>query len=81
MTTPEPAPPDPGATQLSLSDLAGEDLAALIERGDLAPPRRLELFLRLCDGVAFAHSRGVVHHDLKPGNVMLGAFGEVLVMD
>jgi serine/threonine protein kinase len=43
--------------------------------------QRLDLFLRVCDAVAFAHAQGVVHRDLKPDNVMLGAFGEVLVMD
>jgi serine/threonine protein kinase len=42
---------------------------------------RLRLFLRICETVAFAHARGVVHCDLKPSNVMAGEFGEVLVMD
>lgn len=42
---------------------------------------RLELFLRICDAVSFAHAQGIVHRDLKPANVMLGQFGEVLVMD
>ena len=42
---------------------------------------RLRAFERICETVAFAHAHGVVHRDLKPGNVMLGAFGEVLVMD
>ena len=42
---------------------------------------RLRAFERVCETVAFAHAHGVVHRDLKPGNVMLGAFGEVLVMD
>ena len=42
---------------------------------------RLRVFQKLCDAVAFAHSRGVVHRDLKPANVMVGRFGEVLVMD
>ena len=44
-------------------------------------PERLRLFLRVCEPVAFAHARGVVHRDLKPENVMVGPFGEVLVLD
>lgn len=48
-----------------------------------SPPltERLRAFERICETVAFAHAHGVVHRDLKPGNVMLGAFGEVLVLD
>jgi hypothetical protein len=41
----------------------------------------LEILMKVADAVAFAHSRGVVHRDLKPENVMLGDYGEVLVMD
>jgi serine/threonine protein kinase len=42
---------------------------------------RLHIFLRICEAVAFAHAHVIVHRDLKPQNVMLGPFGEVLVMD
>ncbi|MBI4614970.1 MAG: tetratricopeptide repeat protein [Planctomycetes bacterium] len=43
--------------------------------------RLLQIFLKVADAVAFAHSKGVIHRDLKPANVMVGEFGEVLVMD
>ena len=57
----------------------GETLDAAFGRRSLN--ERLEVFLRICDAVSFAHAHGVVHRDLKPQNIMLGAFGEVLVMD
>jgi len=47
----------------------------------LSVPDRLRLFLRICDAVGFAHARGVLHRDVKPANIMVGPFGEVLVMD
>jgi hypothetical protein len=41
----------------------------------------LQIFVKVCDTVAFAHSRGVIHRDLKLRNLMIGRYGEVLVMD
>jgi serine/threonine protein kinase/tetratricopeptide (TPR) repeat protein len=51
------------------------------ESGPLQLARLLKIFLDLCHAVAYAHSRGVIHRDLKPDNVMLGAFGETVVLD
>lgn len=53
-----------------------EHLARGVGRGDV-----LRLMLRLCETIAFANAQGVVHRDLKPGNIMIGPFGEVLVLD
>jgi serine/threonine protein kinase len=57
----------------------GERLDQAKER--MSRAELLRLFQRICEPVSFAHSRSVVHRDLKPENVMVGEFGEVLVMD
>jgi serine/threonine protein kinase len=50
-------------------------------RQEPALPARLRLFEKICEAVAFAHNRGVIHCDLKPQNIMVGEFGEVFVVD
>ncbi len=42
---------------------------------------RLRIFTRICETVAFAHAQGAIHRDLKPDNILVGEFGEVLIMD
>lgn len=48
---------------------------------ELSLEENLEVLVKICNAIAFAHFKGVIHRDLKPDNVMLGDFGEVLVMD
>ncbi len=57
----------------------GSSLSEARPRESLAATIRL--FLRVCEAVDFAHARGIVHRDIKPDNIMIGQFGEVLVMD
>jgi serine/threonine-protein kinase len=62
----------------------GQTLAGLLgRRGEVGQdrPRFLKIFEAVCQTIAYAHSRGVIHRDLKPGNIMVGEFGEVQVMD
>ena len=58
----------------------GERLDERMNR-PIALAERLQLFQKICGAVAFAHAQGIIHRDLKPQNIMLGAFGEVLVLD
>ncbi|MEE2837047.1 MAG: serine/threonine-protein kinase, partial [Myxococcota bacterium] len=51
------------------------------QREDWTLTRALEVVLKMCDTMAYAHEKRVLHRDLKPANVMVGRFGEVYVMD
>lgn len=79
---------DDGRLYTVMQQVEGESLhSRLLSRrveiaeGSADPGELLQAFAKICETVAFAHSREVVHGDLKPANVMLGAFGEVLVLD
>ncbi len=82
-----------GALGYAMKLVAGKDLAelladarALVKAGDSLPShlvleQRLEIFLKVCDALEYAHAKGIVHRDLKPSNVMVGKHHEVYLMD
>jgi hypothetical protein len=71
-----------GLAYISMEYIDGEDLATLLRRiGRLPPDKALEIARRLCAGLAAAHDKGVVHRDLKPGNVMIDSRGQVFITD
>ncbi len=79
-----------GKPYFTMKLLEGETLHGILQKlneGDADYRRRfplvrlLQIFLGVCNAVGFAHSRGVIHLDLKPANIQVGAFGEVLVLD
>ena len=68
-----------GITLKKVLELMAQGMEATVKKYPL--PALLTIFQKVCDAMAFSHSKGVIHRDLKPENVMLGDYGEVLVMD
>jgi serine/threonine-protein kinase len=72
-----------GTLYYTMKLVRGDTLAQAIRQAT-SLEERLKLlphFVDLCNAVAYAHSRGVIHRDIKPGNVMIGDFGETVVLD
>lgn len=71
-----------GTRFLTMQFVRGEDLASIIRReGSLSIDRILAIFGQICEGLAAAHQKGVLHRDLKPHNIMVDSQDHVYVMD
>ena len=68
-----------GALFYAMKEVRGRPWGEVL--GNNSPDENLDILIRVADAVAFAHSKGIIHRDLKPDNVMLGDYGEVLLMD
>jgi serine/threonine protein kinase len=72
---------DQGLFYIAFELLVGKPLIALLERAPLAPDAVVDLGLQICAGLSAAHERGLVHRDLKPGNVFVCEDGTLKVLD
>src|SRR6185503_9186547 len=71
-----------GQPYLSMEYIDGEDLASLLRRiGRLPADKAAEFARKMCLGLAAAHAQGVLHRDLKPGNIMIDGRGEPRITD
>ena len=81
---------DGGMPYFSMRKASGESLRELLD--DARPPAdipdpiahyndRVAIMVKVCDAIAFAHSQGIIHQDIKPSNIMIGDYGEVVLVD
>jgi eukaryotic-like serine/threonine-protein kinase len=71
-----------GGVSFIVSELVdGETLAQIIQRAPIPLRKLIEVSTQICDGLAAAHAAGVIHRDLKPGNIMLTNDGRVKILD
>lgn len=79
-----------GQVYFAMKNIAGCSLGEAIRKAVVGEPvpgdfatidGRVRIFLKVCDALEYAHHRGFIHQDVKPDNIMLGEFGEVLLLD
>lgn len=70
-----------GAPFFAMEYIDGLELLDFAKQKNLSSVQRLRLFSKLCDAITHAHSKGVIHRDLKPGNVLVSKAGEPKVLD
>ncbi|MEK7469239.1 MAG: protein kinase [Planctomycetota bacterium] len=70
-----------GQLFIAMKKIGGQDMHRVIREGKWKLRRLVEALRDACRAVAYAHAKGVIHRDLKPANIMLGEFGETLVVD
>src|SRR5262245_25982661 len=70
-----------GYAYLVMECLEGETLATLLKRGSLPVSRAFAIAADIAEGMSYAHAAGVIHRDLKPGNVMVAPDGSIKILD